>query len=379
MTRTKIDWTARATELSAAFAARAAAHDHDGTFVDENYDALRDAGLFAALVPDELGGGGATHAEICEALRILGRGCGSTALALSMHTHLVAAAVWRHRHGQPAEALLRRVAAERLVLISTGAGDWLTSNGEATRVDGGYRVRATKAFASGGPRGDLLVTSAPYRDPAQGWQVLHFAVPFAAPGVSVGSDWDTLGMRGTGSHTVRLDDVFVPDAAITLRRPREGWPPVLTVVATVALPIIVAPYVGVAEAASELACARARPDEPYVVVQVGELHNALAAAQLAYHALVDNCRNFDFAPELPYADRALTYKTLAAKAVRATTEKAMEVAGGAGFFRKLGLERLMRDAFAADYHPLPEKKQQVFSGRIALGMDPVAPAVTAAG
>ena len=79
----------------------------------------------------ELGGGGATHAEICRLLRELAHYCGSTALALSMHTHLVAAAVWRHRHGQPGEALLRKIAASELVLVSTGAGDWVDSVGRA--------------------------------------------------------------------------------------------------------------------------------------------------------------------------------------------------------------------------------------------------------
>ena len=47
----------------------------------------------------------------------------------------------------------------------------------------------------------MLVTSAPFEDPKEGWQVLHFSVPFAAPGVSLADDWRTLGMRATGSHT----------------------------------------------------------------------------------------------------------------------------------------------------------------------------------
>ena len=108
----------------------------------------------SALVPSELGGGGATHGEVCQVLRELAHHCGSTALALSMHTHLVAAAVWRHKHGQPAEALLRKIAASELVLVSTGAGDWVDSVGKAERAPGGYRVSAVKRFGSGSPVGD---------------------------------------------------------------------------------------------------------------------------------------------------------------------------------------------------------------------------------
>ena len=64
-----------------------------------------------------------------------------------------------------------------LVLVSTGAQDWLESSGQATRVEGGYRVTAQKRFASGSPVGDLVLTSAPYDDPEAGAQVLEFAVP----------------------------------------------------------------------------------------------------------------------------------------------------------------------------------------------------------
>src|SRR5262245_46273898 len=186
-------------KLGPRFAARAAAADVEGRFVSENYAELKEARLMSALVPTELGGGGAPHGEVCQVLREIAHHCGSTALALSMHTHLVAAAVWRHKHGQPAEGLLRKVAASELVLVSTGAGDWVDSVGTVERAPNGYRVSAVKRFGSGSPAGDMLITSAPYQDPERGWEVLVFPVPIHAPGVTVRDDWDTMGMRATGS------------------------------------------------------------------------------------------------------------------------------------------------------------------------------------
>ena len=47
----------------------------------------------------------------------------------------------------------------------------------------------------------------------------------------------------------------------------------------------------------------------------------------------------------------------------------MEVAGGAGFFRALGLERLFRDVQAARYHPIRESGQVLYTGRLSLGID----------
>ena len=61
------------------------------TFVLENYALLKKHRLFAALVPCELGGENLPHAQMCDMLRILAQYCGSTALALSMHQHLLAA------------------------------------------------------------------------------------------------------------------------------------------------------------------------------------------------------------------------------------------------------------------------------------------------
>src|SRR3546814_6828423 len=87
---------------------------------------------------------GAGHGEICAFLRGLARHCSSTALALAMHQHLVAAAVANDRAGRPGRKLLEKVAADEAILVSTGANDWLESNGRMERVEGGFKVTATK-------------------------------------------------------------------------------------------------------------------------------------------------------------------------------------------------------------------------------------------
>src|SRR5438094_2536241 len=186
----RTDWLAVAEELLPAFAARAAGHDADDTFVAENFAELRRRRLFSAAVPVELGGGGASHAELCEVLRTLAHACSSTALAFSMHTHQVLIPVWRWRHDRaPVDGFLRRLAAEELILASSGGSDWLTGSGRAEKVDGGYRVTARKIFASGAPAADLFSTMAVYEDPLDGPTVLHFMIPFEAPGVKIHDNW----------------------------------------------------------------------------------------------------------------------------------------------------------------------------------------------
>jgi alkylation response protein AidB-like acyl-CoA dehydrogenase len=163
---TNIDWLARADRIAQGIAEAAARHDADESFVSEGYQFLKDEGFFKALVPAELGGGGAGYAEICHAIRRLAAGCGATALAFSMHSHLVAAAAWRWRHqNAPTDGLLKRVAAENLILVSSGGSDWLKSAGIATKTEGGFLINARKIFSSGCPAGDLLMTSAVYTIP----------------------------------------------------------------------------------------------------------------------------------------------------------------------------------------------------------------------
>ncbi len=369
----KIDLPALLADLGPRFAQGAAERDTGDAFVAENYRALREARLFSAQIPQEIGGGGASHGEMCAFLRGLAAHCPSTALALSMHQHLVAAAVANDKAGRPGRKLLEKVAAQELVLVSTGANDWLESNGRAVRAEGGYRVSAVKPFASGGPAGDMMITSAAYDDPAEGPQVLHFPLPLKAEGVTRLNDWQTMGMRATGSNTVKFDNVFVPEEAVVLRRPRGPFHPAYAVILTVAMPLICSAYLGTAEAAAAIARERAkgRGDDPVTPFLVGEMENLLTTAELAVDDMIRLAEGFDFAPTAELASRVLTRKTIAAKAVLATAEKALEAAGGAGFFRKLGLERFLRDAHGVQFHPLPEKRQQLFTGRLAMGLDPV--------
>ena len=271
---------------------------------------------------------------------------------------------------------MQRVAADETVLISTGANDWMESNGAVELADGGFRLRARKPFGSGSPKGGILVTSAPYEDAKEGWQVLHFAVPFSAPGVTLADDWRTLGMRATGSQTIILENVFVRDDAISLRRPRGRFHPAWNVILTVAIPLIMSVYAGVAEAAAAIAIDQAtkRQADPTVTYLLGEMTNELTTAQLAIDDMVRLANDLDFPMTLEIANAILVRKTIVAEHVLATVEKALEAAGGAGFYRKVGLERLLRDAHGAQFHPLSGKRQHGFTGRIALGLDPIADA-----
>jgi acyl-CoA dehydrogenase len=365
------NWVADARELALSFGKRAAEHDRDGSFVADNFADLKRKKFFSAGIPAELGGGGASFAELCSVIREIGKQCGSTALTFAMHSHTVGANVYKHRRGDnDAAKTLRKIADNEWIISTTGANDWLQSSGKAERVDGGFTVRARKHFVSGSPGADVLATSVTY-DSDSGAEVLHFAVPRKSQGIEIVETWDTLGMRGTGSHDVVYSDVFVPASAIVARRPAGEWHPMWEVILPTAMPLISAAYVGLAQSAHCMALDAARRKGADLAGVVGELRNALTTAELALEDMIRLNDDHGFEPGIELVNDILTRKALVAEQVKETVELAAELVGGPGFYRGHAMERIVRDIRALHYHPLPLRRQQIFSGRMALGFSPV--------
>lgn len=368
-----IDLTALMHEVGPEFDARAAEHDSNDSFVEENYETLKANKVFSALIPKEFGGGGFSHGEMCYMLHALAGYCSSTALCVSMHQHLIATMIWKYKQTGIGQETLEKIATNELVLVSTGARDWLESNGTVEKVEGGYLVSAKKAFASGCMAGNLLVTSAPYDDHEDGPQVIHFAVPMDQPEVQVGSDWEVMGMRGTGSHTVTLDKVYVPEACISLCRPQGTFHPFWSAVLTNALPLITSVYVGISDRAAAEAVheANKRDFDDVTALMLGELENERVQGQMAMESMIALANNYDFKPDNQLASDILVRKTLGVHSARRCVSKAMEILGSMSYRRGHLLERLFRDVQAGEFHPLAKRKQHHFTGRVAMGLTPV--------
>jgi alkylation response protein AidB-like acyl-CoA dehydrogenase len=305
-------------------------------------------------------------------LREIAHGCSSTALAFSMHTHQVAIPAWRWRHQKAAavEPLLKRVAAERLILLSSGGSDWIAGSGRAEKVDGGYRVTARKVFTSGAEAGDLLMTGAVAEQDGAA-SVIHFAAPMKAGEVKVLDTWRTLGMRGTGSNDVMIEGLFVPDAAVSFSRRAGEWHPVFQIIATIAIPLIYSVYLGVAESARDIAVEMAgrKPATPFALDLAGRMDNELRAAQLAHRHMVATAETN--APSAHSVNEVMIGRTLTARHAIKAVELSLELAGGAGFYRANGLERRFRDIQGARFHPMQQGPQATYAGSMALGL-PVA-------
>ena len=360
----------RAAQLGPQLAENAARHDRDGTFVADSYELLHQAGILRAAVPVELGGDGATIADLTALQRELGRHCGATALASAMHQHVTAFTAWRYRRGLPgAETTLRKVAENRLVLMSTGGGDYSHPHGTAARVDGGYLLNGHKRFASQSPVAGAVSTMFVHDDPENGRRVLNVAVPMSTPGVSVLATWDALGMRGTASDDLVFDDVFVPDAQVLANRPYGVVDGPLQVISCIAFSIVTGAYLGVAEAAYAAArdAASRRPDDVLVQRKLGQMQHHLTVASWALDGALAAVGD-DPTPGVDRTLAVMTAKSEVARAGVAVCDLAMDVVGGSSYFAGSVVERCYRDIRAVTFHPLTPEHTLVESGKRALGI-----------
>ena len=115
--------------------------------------------------------------------------------------------------------MLRKIADDGLVLATSGGSDWVCPSTTAVAVPGGYRLDGRKQFCSQAPVAGVISTSATLGEPGPDAVVLHAGVPLSAAGVSIVETWDTLGMRGTASHDVVFDGVFLPAEKVIGQRP----------------------------------------------------------------------------------------------------------------------------------------------------------------
>ena len=366
-----------AADIGAIAHEHASDHDRDATFVTEAYAAMRDRGYLALAVPTELGGLGATMRQIAYAQAELARHDGATALAAAMHLYLTALQAFRYRAGAPdAEGVLRRVAEEGIVIATSGGSDWLWPTTVALAdEDGNLHVSGRKAFCSQSPEATAVATSAVLGEPRDGAEVAHFSVPLAADGVRIEETWDTLGMRGTASHDLVLDDVIVAADKIAGRRPYGEMGVPLTAAALHFAPIGAATYFGIAAGARDAAVAAAvggargpRPmtELPRVHRQVGLMDAELRGAWWALLGSIDEMGD-DYGATADVLATLMLAKRQVINASIEVVNLAMDVVGGRAYFRSSPLERAYRDVRAGTFHPLPPEATLAYAGKVALG------------
>ena len=222
-TTTRVEMVGLVQAMGPAMKQRAVKYDLEASFPFENFADFAANGLMGVCVPARYGGLGASYADYVRVSEEIGRHCGATGLTFNMHN---ATMLWcgevsdlldmtpeqREQHEITRTEMYRGVV-ERGDIHSQPFSEGLAAGataGVATKavpVDGGWLVTGRKIFAS------LSGAATFYNVTCQvpGEDIIRLlGVPSNGDGVQIVDDWDPLGMRGTVSRTLLMNDVFVP-------------------------------------------------------------------------------------------------------------------------------------------------------------------------
>jgi len=191
-----------------AGAAIAAKHtesvDAAGRFPTEAFDAIREQRLLGIMVPTSLGGEGASLGDVTDVCYQLAQACASTGMIYAMHQVKVACLVRHHQGSRAVEGILRRLAAEQLLLASSttegqAGGNVRASEAPVTYSGDTFHLERRATCISYGAQADGIVTTARRSPEAAASDQVLVAVLKSNYTLDKLQGWDTLGMRGTCS------------------------------------------------------------------------------------------------------------------------------------------------------------------------------------
>jgi alkylation response protein AidB-like acyl-CoA dehydrogenase len=279
-------------------------------------------------------------------------------------------------------ASLHRIATEDVVMAgatSEPGQDLSRPRTTAVRSNGGWRVDGHKIFCTMAPAATVLMTSVRFTADDGGERYGWVEIPTRAPGVRVNDDWDALGMRASGSHSVSFEAVELAADAV-----RGGFPTGATV------PFIernlplglfhASASLGIAEDAFQRAArperigddARARMLVAESVIDLAAARSAISrAARLIdeHHAEHPTDSGSDDAIVAVFAEGQAA-KTFVGDAATRVVDRALALSGGAGYLNGSPLARAYRDVRAGAFmHPLGANRAYEFLGDVALGRE----------
>lgn len=377
MTEVIVTATERARELAARLPAFAASHEAERRLAPDVVDALAAGGFLQVLLPRELGGLELDAAAYVEVLATLAAGDAATGwCVMTASTSTLLA------------AYLDRGAAEELW---TGARPPFLSgvfapSGAATTTGDGVTLRGRWAYGSGCRHADWVAVGALADGGPRPRHVVCF-LPIAQ--VQIVDHWDTLGLGGTGSHDLVIDDAHVPARLVASVFDRAPWPEGalhrLPLFGLLALGIA-ACGLGVATAAVAHDGARLAAAKPAADGRPAELPSAALAAHASLAARLGAVRAYllDVAARAQAAATAgppppairgelRLAATHAAAECAAIVRAAFHQAGGAAVRAGHPLHRALRDVETLLTHRMVGDRVLPAAARAVLGLGALPP------
>jgi alkylation response protein AidB-like acyl-CoA dehydrogenase len=373
-------------DMLARFDQRAPQYDHDNRFFDEDFAELQESGYTRCTLPVEAGGSGLALDEYVELVRRLAYVAPATALATNMHCYWIGVASDLAKAGDDSMQFVIDRAAEGKIFCALHGEvgndlPLLLAVSTADRVDGGWEISGHKIFGSLSPVWDYGGFHAMDTSDPEHPQIVHAFLPREARGYQIMETWDTLGMRATQSQDTILEKAFVPDDLVALVCPAGFAGAGLFQVGIFAWALMgfAATYLGAAKRAFDMTV-EAMPNRRSIAISSDMAHHPevqhnVADMRIAYDAaeamLLRTCA--DWAAGVEHADwpvRLVATRSFVIDQAYGIVDKAMDLTGGGGAFRRNRMEQLFRDVRMGRFHPGNTMLAHELIGKLCLGIDP---------
>jgi alkylation response protein AidB-like acyl-CoA dehydrogenase len=345
--------------LSTDFTKRAYAVDQTGSFPFDNMKDLIRTNYTSLTVPVEYGGKGITLLELVQLQEALAEGDGSTSLAIGWHMSIMKNLSEKRNWN---EDIFKEVCIKVLdgALINSAASEAQTGSPtrggkpQTTASEKGdqWIINGRKTFTTLSPMLDYFIVSAGISNRNE---VANFLIPRETPGVAIEETWDSIAMKGTGSHDLILKDVIIPKNYLVEQRSYKKE-------ANGSLLHIPACYLGIAAAAQKEAILFAHSyspnsisgtilDLPNVQQKIGEMEfEMLKSRRLLYSTARLWDESYDeeketLVPELSAVKMAVTNSAIL------VVDLAMRIVGARSLSQKSPLQRYYRDVRAGLHNP----------------------------
>jgi alkylation response protein AidB-like acyl-CoA dehydrogenase len=366
--------------------ARAPRYDQENRFCQEDFDELKAAGYLLMAVPKEFGGLGFSLAQVGRETRKLAMYAPATALCLNMHNYWVGLTADLWRSGDKSLEWLLREAAAGEVFAAGHAENGndiplLLSTTKAEKVDGGYVFTGRKAFGSLTPVWTRLGLHGMDTSNPAAPKIVHAFMPRDAKGYSIKETWDVMGMRATRSDDTVLEGAFVPDTYIARVVPAgaAGVDPFVLGIFAWALLNFGNIYYGLATRVRDLTVEHVKTKTSVGLTRSmahhAEVQHGIAEIVIELEGIGPHLEVIarDWSEGVQHPDwpvKLVAAKYHAVEGAFRIVDRAMDLSGGFGMFKKSELERLFRDCRAGRFHPANSALTHELAAKLTLGINP---------
>jgi alkylation response protein AidB-like acyl-CoA dehydrogenase len=351
--------------------------DESGETPREELQELADLGLMSMPIPEAYGGLGLDTRTLCGVIEEISKVCAAVAITISVHNSVGAYPILLFGTEEQKKLYLPKLCRDWIgafALTEPDVGsDAAAINAQARRDGEEYVLNGTKMYVTNGRVGQLLLVFArtDQRPESRHRGISAFLVPLDTPGIEVADAGGKMGIRGSDTAVVTLEDVHVP-ANQLLGEEGQGFKIAMMSLDNGRLGVG-AQAVGIAQAALDEALKYAKErhafgkplgEQQAIQFMLAEMDVSIQAARLLVHRaawLKDE--------GLPHTREAAMAKLYASEMAQRVTHDALQIHGGYGYMTEYPVERYARDARITEIYEGTSEIQRIVIARSFLRED----------